>query len=59
MGVLKLVGVLGDSLHVLMVRLNLVLEIQNVRGMEVHTNGLEMIDQVSVLDGRVEYIGVA
>ena len=42
-----------------MVRQNLVLEIQNVRGMESHTHGLEVLQEVSWLDDRVEKIGVA
>ena len=42
-----------------MVRLNIVLEIQNVRGMESHTHVLEVLQEVSGLDGRVEKIGVA
>ena len=52
--ILELVDVLGDSLHVLMLRLHLVLDIQNIRGMEAHTHGLEVIKQVSGIDGRVE-----
>ena len=39
MGVFEFVYVIGDSLHVLMVPLHLILEIQNVRGMEAHTHG--------------------
>ena len=54
MGILVFLDVLGDTLHVLMVRLHLILDIQNVRGMEAHTHGLEVIEQVSGLDGRVE-----
>ena len=54
LGVFKFVYVFGDSIHVLMVRLHLVLDIQNVRGMEAHTHGLEVLQEVSGLDGRVE-----
>ena len=42
-----------------MVRLHLVLEIKNVRGMEAHTYGLEVLQEVSGLDVRVEKIEVA
>ena len=42
-----------------MLRLHLVLDIQNIRGMEAHTHGLEVLQEVSGLDGRVEKIGVA
>ena len=59
LGVLEFVGVLRDSLHILMVRLHPALEIQNVRGMEAHTYGLEVLEEVSGLDGRVEWIRVA
>ena len=54
LGILEFVDVLGDTLHVLMVRLHLILEVQNVRGMKANTNGLEVVQQVSRLDGRVE-----
>ena len=40
LGILEAVDILGYSLHVLMVRLHLVLEIQHVRGIEAHTHGL-------------------
>ena len=42
-----------------MVRLRLVLDIQNVRGMEAHTHGLKVLQEVSGLEGCVEKIGVA
>ena len=42
-----------------MVRLHLVLEIQNVCGIEAHTHGLEVLQYLAGLDGRVEKIGVA
>ena len=54
LGVFKFVYVFGDFLHILMVRLHLVLDIQNVRGMEAHTYGLEVLQEVSGIDGRVE-----
>ena len=54
LGILEFFDVLRDSLHVFMVRLHLVLEIQNVRGMEAHTHRLEVIEQVLGLDGYVE-----
>ena len=54
MGILEFVDVLGDTLHVLMVRLHLILDIQNVRGMEAKTHRLEVVQQESRIDGRVE-----
>ena len=43
LGILEFVDVLGDTLHVLMVRLHLILEIQNVRSMEANAHGLEVV----------------
>ena len=40
LGIFKFVYVIKDYLHILMVRLHLVLGIQNVCGMEAHTHGL-------------------
>ena len=59
LGVFKFVYVCRVSLHVLRVHLHLSLEIQNVRAMEAHTHGLEVLQEVSRLDGRVEKIRVA
>ena len=41
--ILEFVDILGDTLHVLMIRLNIILEIENVRGMEANVHGLEMV----------------
>ena len=46
LGFFEFFYVLGDSLHVLMVRMHLVLEIQNFRGMEAHTHGLWVLEEV-------------
>ena len=40
LGILEFVDILRDNLHVLMVRLHLILEIENVRGMEANIHGL-------------------
>ena len=42
MGVFQLVNLCRYALHFLMVRLYLILEIYNVRGMEAYTHGLEV-----------------
>ena len=54
LGILEFVDVLGETLHVLMLRLHLILEIQNVCGMEANTHGLEVVQQGLRHDGRVE-----
>ena len=43
LGILEFVGVLGDTFHVLMVRLHIILKIEKIRGMERNTHGLEVV----------------
>ena len=52
--ILEFVDVLGDTLHVLMVRMHLVLDIENVRGMEANAHGLEMVQECARIHSRVE-----
>ena len=42
LGILNFVDLLGDTLRVLMVQLHLILDIENVRGMEANAHGLDM-----------------